>query len=94
MKSLAYAVMVTGMISTAAYSMPLLNQATSMAHPVLTEKARIICEEGGQCFRLPGRRRVARWIYGDGAFYGHYGGSGYYGAPGRHYRWSFLTWPW
>jgi hypothetical protein len=69
---------------------PLFNQASSMARPALAENARIVCEESGVCYRLPGRRPVARWIYGDGAFYGPYDGPRYYGWPGRRYGWSFL----
>jgi hypothetical protein len=89
MKYLRFAALVIGMSSTPAFSMPLLNQAT-MPRPALAENVRIVCEESGQCYRLPGRRPVARWIYGDGAFYGPYDGPRYYGWPGRHYGWSFL----
>jgi hypothetical protein len=90
MKSMLLAAASIAMLSTSAFSMPLLNQASSMARPTLAENARIICEESGQCYRLPGRRPVARWIYGDGAFYGPYDGPRNYGWPGRHYGWSFL----
>jgi hypothetical protein len=94
MKSMALAAAAIGMLSTTAFSMPLLHQTGSTA-PLLVEHARIVCEEGGVCYRLEGRRPVARWIYGDGAFYGPYDGPRYYGAPGRRYRWSFLSpWSW
>jgi hypothetical protein len=86
MKYLAFAALVIGMSSTAAFSAPLLNQA-SIPRPALAENVRILCEESGLCYRLPGRRPVARWIYGDGAFYGLYDGPRNYGWPGRHYGW-------
>jgi hypothetical protein len=90
MKRLALAAVAIVTLSTTAFSMPLLNQASSLARPTLAENARIVCEESGVCYRLPGRRPVARWIYGDGAFYGPYDGPRYYGWPGRRYGWSFL----
>jgi len=93
MKSVVLAAAVTSMLSTTAFSMPLLNQASSIAAIALVRNARIVCEQSGQCYRPPVRRPVARWIYGDGAFYGPYDGPHYYGAPGRHYRWAFLN-PW
>jgi hypothetical protein len=82
-----------GMLSTTAFAAPLLNQANSIARPALAENVRIICEQSGVCYRAPGPRPVARWIYGDGAFYGPYDGPRYYGAPNRRYAWSFLS-PW
>ena len=87
MKSMVLAAATIGILSTNAFSMPLLNQASSMPRPSLAENVRIVCEESGVCYRLPGRRPVARWIYGDGAFYGPYDGPRYYGWPGRHYGW-------
>jgi hypothetical protein len=93
MKTLSLTTLAFVMLSTAALSMPILNQAGSMAPPALAEPARIVCEESGQCYRPEGRRPTARWIYGDGAFYGPYDGPHYYGSPGRRYRWSFLS-PW
>ena len=93
MKSMALTAVAIGMLSTTAFSMPLLNQASSMARPPLAENVRIVCEESGLCYRLRGGRPAARWIYGDGAFYGPYDGPRYYGSPGRRYRWSFLS-PW
>jgi hypothetical protein len=90
--SLAGVAIVT--LSTTAFSMPPLNQASSITRPVLAENARIVCEESGVCYRVPGRRPVARWIYGDGAFYGPYDGPRYYGWPGRRYGWSVLGLGW
>jgi hypothetical protein len=90
MKSLVLAAMAFGLSSTAALSMPLLHHA--MPNPSLMENVRIVCEENGFCYRLPRRPLVARWIYGDGAFYGpgpYDGPRYYYGWPGYHYRWPF-----
>jgi hypothetical protein len=94
MKRLALAAVAIVTWSATAFSMPLLNQASSTARPTLVENARIVCEESGQCYRVPARRPVARWIYGDGAFYGPYDGPRYYGSPGRRYAWSFLRLGW
>ena len=95
MKRLIVATAFWGLCSTAAFSMPLLNQASSMARPTaIIENVRILCEENGVCYQV-GRRPVARWIYGDGAFYGPYVGPGNYGAPNRHYKWAiFGPWYW
>jgi len=46
----------------------------------------VICDEGGRCYRPPVRKPVARWVYGDGNFYGPYDGPGYYGNPRLRYR--------
>ena len=95
MKRLIIATAVLALSSTAALAMPLLNQANSIARPsAISENVRIICEENGVCYEV-GRRPVARWIYGNGAFYGPYVGPGNYGAPNRHYKWAiFGPWYW
>jgi|SRR3979490_1815191 hypothetical protein len=94
MKRLALSAAAVAILSTTALAMPLSHQANLAAdHPALVENARIVCEESGLCYRLPTRRPVARWIYGDGAFYGPYDGPRYYGRPGHRYAWSFLG-PW
>jgi hypothetical protein len=95
MKRLFIATALASLFSTAAFSMPLFNQASSIAQPpTLTENVRVVCEENGVCYRV-GPRPVARWVYGDGAFYGPYDGPHNYGAPGRHYKWSiFGPWYW
>jgi hypothetical protein len=94
MKRLALAAVAIVMFSGTAFAMPILNPANSMAPLTSAENARIVCEESGLCYRLPTRRPVARWIYGDGAFYGPYDGPRYYGSPGRRYGWSFLGLGW
>ena len=83
------------LFSTAAFSMSVPHQV-NLASGLSTgiENVRIVCEESGHCYRPPGHRPVARWIYGDGAFYGPYDGPRYYGRPGQHYGWSFLGWWW
>jgi hypothetical protein len=92
MKFLGLSALISLSLSTTALAMP-LNQGGFQQKPALAEKARVVCEENGQCYRLEGRRPVARWIYGDGAFYGPYEGPGYYGLPGRRFKWSFFS-PW
>jgi hypothetical protein len=95
MKRLALAAVAIGLLSTSAFSTPLLNQGSAAAPPTLAANARVVCEENGVCYRPEGRHPVARWIYGGGAFYGPYDGPRYYGPPGRRYKWSFLSpWSW
>jgi hypothetical protein len=90
MKRIIVATAFVSFFSSAAFSMPLLNQANLIARPSAPmEKVRVVCEENGVCYRV-GPRPIARWIYGDGAFYGPYVGPRYYGAPGRHYKWAFF----
>jgi hypothetical protein len=71
MRRLALSAAAVAMFSTAAFSMSVPRQANLAApRSASVENARIVCEESGQCYRLRGNRPVARWIYGDGAFYG------------------------
>jgi hypothetical protein len=94
MKGLAVVGVAIALFSSPAFSAPLFNEASSMARPAaLASNVKIVCEENGVCYRPPGRHLVARWIYGDNAFYGPYDGPHYYGSPGRRYKWSFLS-PW
>jgi hypothetical protein len=91
MRRLALSAAAVAMFSTAAFSMSVPRQANLAApRSASVENARIVCEESGQCYRLRGNCPVARWIYGDGAFYGPYDGPRYYGRPGQRYGWSFL----
>lgn len=71
------------LIASNALAAPLLSQ--KLAPPSMTENVKIICDEGGNCVRA-GRRPVARWVYGEGNFYGPYAGPGYYGSPRLRYR--------
>ena len=95
MKRTIVATAFAGLVSTAAFSMPLLNQANMIAEPSMPiENVRVVCEENGVCYRV-GPRPTARWIYGEGAFYGPYDGPRYYGAPGHRYKWGmFGPWYW
>lgn len=56
------------------------------------EQVKVICDESGRCYRPPGRRPVARWVYGDNNFVGPYSGPGYYGSPPYRYRWWPFYW--
>ena len=95
MKRLALLAVAVAMLSTNAFAMPVARLANLATEPpALLENARIVCEESGLCYRPAARRPAARWIYGDGAFYGPYDGPRYYGAPGRRYGWSFLGLGW
>lgn len=91
MKRLALSSLAIVMFSGGALAMPIFSPANPKASPKFVENVRIVCEGSGFCYRLPTRRPVARWIYGDGAFYGPYDGPRYYGAPGRRYGW-FSGW--
>lgn len=53
-----------------------------------TQRAKIICEESGFCFRVPVRRPVARWVYGDSIFYPDYVGPNNYGNPRWRRNWA------
>ena len=84
MKTLLLAAAI-GLAASTASAMPL---GGNLAKPsTMVQNARIVCEESGYCYRPPGRRPVARWIYGDRAFSGPYTGPGNYGWPNWHSRW-------
>jgi hypothetical protein len=73
--------------SSAALALPALTPVHLTAQPDRVE-VKIICTVDGRCNRLPLRRPVARWVYGDGAFFGPgpYTGPGY-SDHGPHWRW-------
>ena len=77
--------------ATMASAMVPINQGQAYAGLPMIEQARIVCEQDGHCYRPPGRRPLARWIYGEGAFSGPgpFTGPGNYGWPGSHSIW----WP-
>jgi len=77
--------------ATSASAMAPLNQAKAFPPFAMTEQVKIVCDPGGYCYRPRGRRPVARWIYGEGAFSGPgpFTGPGNYGWPGSHSIW----WP-
>ncbi|OKO86829.1 hypothetical protein [Bradyrhizobium sp. AS23.2] len=74
--------MLIGEVSAA----PLLAQATTPHASPPLEQVKVICDQQGRCYRPPVRRPIARWVYGDGNFYGPYDGPGYYGDPRLRYR--------
>ena len=85
-------VLAIGWFVTGASAMPALNQAKAIARPDVAVNVKVICEQDGHCYQR-GRRPVARWVYGEGAFHGPgaYVGPGYYGRPDRHWAWwAFL----
>jgi hypothetical protein len=81
--------LVVGSVGSSALALPVAPQAHFAAQPDRFTEVKIICTEDGICDRPPGRRPVARWVYGDRAFFGPlpYSGPGYYGWPGAHWRW-------
>lgn len=84
-----------GSVGSSALALPALTTGHAMAPPDSVIKVKIVCTEDGRCDRLPPRRPVARWVYGDRTFFGPrpYSGPGYYGLPGSHWRWfPFFGW--
>jgi hypothetical protein len=80
-----------GSIGSTASAMPLV-QSSAMLRVDNILNVKIVCEQDGYCHQV-GRRPVARWVYGEGAFSGpgSYNGPGNYGHPGRHWAWwAFL----
>jgi hypothetical protein len=57
-------------LATSVSAAPLSSQSKSVPRPSIAETVKVICEANGYCYRPPGRRKVARWVYGDDAFYG------------------------
>jgi hypothetical protein len=87
MRTILFSLLAGVSLVTNASAAPLLNQPNSVAALSIAENVKIVCEENGQCYRPPGRRMVARWVYGEDAFYGPYVGPGNYGRPGSHSGW-------
>jgi len=86
MQRLGGAVIGLFLFAGGASAAPLLAQpGTLRADPAL-QQVKIICDESGHCQRPPVRKPVARWVYGDGNFYGPYDGPGYFGNPRLRYR--------
>ena len=56
-----------------------------------TVDVKIVCEPDGYCIKR-GRKPVARWVYGEGAFFGPYAGPGNYGNPRYRYGWWPYWW--
>ena len=70
----------------AASAAPLPAQSPMPDATPMLERVKVVCNEAGRCYRPPARKPVARWVYGDGNFYGPYDGPGYYGNPRLRYR--------
>ena len=81
-----YVVLALCLVSSSAAAMPF---ASFVAVNGDVLEAKIMCEQDGRCFQLGRRPPVARWVYGEDAFYGPgpYVGPGYYGRPARHWAW-------
>jgi hypothetical protein len=81
--------LVIGSVGSSAFALPAPSPGHSLAQPDSLVEVKIICSVDGICDSPPGRRPVARWVYGDRAFFGPapYSGPGYYGLPGTHWRW-------
>ena len=82
----SFVVLAIGILASSASAMPVVPLGHAFA-PEAVEVA-IICEADGYCFKR-GRKPGARWVYGEGAFYGPYAGPGNYGNPRYRYNW----WP-
>lgn len=74
------------MLAGGASAAPLFVQTAAPQSGRTLERVKVICDEAGRCYRPPVRKPVARWVYGDGNFYGPYEGPGYYGNPRLRYR--------
>jgi len=57
------------LLAGSASAAPLINQASSVEQPALTENVRLVCRADGSCYRT-GRRYVERRYYGDSYAYG------------------------
>jgi len=82
-------VLAGGLFSSSASAIPALTQGNLVSALDRIVEVKIVCTEDGYCERAPRRRPMARWVYGDGAFFGPgpYSGPGNYGSPGSHWRW-------
>ncbi|SHM85054.1 hypothetical protein [Bradyrhizobium lablabi] len=86
MKKTPFVVLAIAFLASSASAMPMIGPGKASVSQ--TVEVKIICEESGFCFKR-GRKPVARWVYGEGAFYGPYAGPGSYGNPRYRYSW----WP-
>ena len=90
MRTICASMLTAGLlIATNADAAPLLSHMQPTPDSLI-KAAKVICDEGGNCYRPHRRRPVARWVYGDKNFYGPYAGPGNYGNPRYRYSW----WPW
>jgi hypothetical protein len=85
-------ILTLGVLASSASAMPLIQASPLVSADNNVVNVKIICEQNGYCYQQ-GRRPVARWVYGEDAFYGPgpYYGPGNYGWPGKHWAWwAFL----
>jgi hypothetical protein len=81
-----FSALMIGILSSSASAMPV--SRVKAPPSINVTEVKIICEADGYCFKRA-RKPVARWVYGEGAFYGPYVGPGNYGNPRYRYNW----WP-
>lgn len=86
MLRISFLALAVGFLTSSASGMPMAPMSPLATASVVDVK--IICEADGYCFKR-GRKPVARWVYGEGAFYGPYSRPGNYGNPRYHHWW----WP-
>ncbi|MBR0697813.1 hypothetical protein [Bradyrhizobium lablabi] len=85
----AITIVSTILTMSGAEAFPAMGQLSSIAPASVVTEVKVVCDEGGNCYRPPKRRPVATWVYGDNNFVGPYVGPGNYGSPQYRYRW----WP-
>jgi hypothetical protein len=74
------------LLAGGASAAPIVPHADLAVAASTVDNVRVVCHEDGVCQRPLRRKPVARWVYGDGNFYGPYQGPGYYGDPRLRYR--------
>jgi hypothetical protein len=79
-----------GLATSSVSAMPLMRPAAAIGADNIVN-VKVVCEPDGRCYQR-GRRPVARWVYGEGAFSGPVG-PGYYGRPSQYWN-SRLFWIW
>lgn len=93
MKAIFGSVVAVGFLmamASEAFAAPLMSHMQPSPSSIVEVK--VICFEDGNCIRPPKRKPVARWVYGDGNFYGPYAGPGNYGNPRTRYGWGLFYW--
>jgi len=88
-KKTPFIVLGTAFLASNAFAMPMAGLGKAPVSQ--TVEVKIICDESGYCIKH-GRKPVARWVYGEGAFYGPYDGPRYYGNPRYRYSWLPQWW--
>lgn len=88
----SFLVLALGLATSSVSAMPLMRPAAAIGADNIVN-VKVVCEPDGRCYQR-GRRPVARWVYGEGAFSGPpYGGPAYYGRPSQYWNWRpFWIW--